>query len=149
MANLRQYFWLFVVLGMVFITTILGIIFFFINKCISKRAKQYKTNSQQNANNEFYTQSSLYHPKHLEEDLPPLPPRNINLPSCPSTTSYDDIATLPDYVKVDEKAASPPPYKSTPTPMQKACPDRDSISTEAYDDVVPPGYESEDYDDVA
>ncbi|KAG9341451.1 hypothetical protein JZ751_019261 [Albula glossodonta] len=66
----------------------------------------------------------------------------------PSTASYEEIAALPDYVKMDEKVA-PPPYQSAAIPVDvEPCPDRASVSTEAYDDVVPPGYDSEDYDDV-
>ncbi|KAJ8394740.1 hypothetical protein AAFF_G00043400 [Aldrovandia affinis] len=148
MALMREYFWLLLVLGMVFVSTLIGLLFLFINKCISRRADNYKTNSQQNASHEFYTDSQ-YHPKQLEEDLPPLPPRNSPiLPSCPKSASYEEMAPLPNYVKVDEKIA-PPPYQSCAIPVPEVCPDNYSVSTEGYDDVVQPGYESEDYDDIA
>ncbi|KAI1903726.1 hypothetical protein AGOR_G00030190 [Albula goreensis] len=148
MDLLRDYFWLLVIVGMVMVSTLICIIFIFINKCISRRAATYKTNTLQNASQAFYAESNHYHPDKLEDDLPPLPPRNTNSPSCPSTASYEEIAALPDYVKMDEKVA-PPPYQSAAIPVDvEPCPDRASVSTEAYDDVVPPGYDSEDYDDV-
>ncbi|KAJ8343030.1 hypothetical protein SKAU_G00329580 [Synaphobranchus kaupii] len=148
MELLREFFWLFVMLGMVIVSIVFGILFFVINKCINRRAEQFKINSQQTSNHEFY-KDSRYHPEQLEEELPPLPARHPYVPSCPSSVSYEDVTNLPDYVKVDEKAA-PPPYQSTTTPVQnELCPDRNSVSTEAYDDVVLPGYESDqDYDDV-
>lgn len=65
-----------------------------------------------------------------------------------ASVDYEDIAPLPEYVKVDEKIA-PPPYQSSAKPVPEGCPDNHSVSTEAYDDVVLPGYESEDYDDIA
>ncbi|KAJ8275828.1 hypothetical protein COCON_G00075800 [Conger conger] len=144
MEFLRQYFWLLIVLGIVFVSILIGLLFIWINNCITRTAEQYTINSQRS---EFYAESSQYHPKQLEEELPPLPARNPSFRSCSSSASYEDIDN-PEYVHVDEKAA-PPPYQSRAAPVQEeACRDRDSVSTEAYDDVVPPGYESEDYDDV-
>ncbi|KAG5844346.1 hypothetical protein ANANG_G00161530 [Anguilla anguilla] len=144
----KAYFWLVIVLGMIFVSMFIGLLFIFINKCISRRAQQFKINAQQSANHGFYAEGSQYHPKQLEEELPPLPARDPSLFSGPTAASYEDVVNLPDYVKVAEEAA-PPPYQSAAAPVQKeACSDRYSVSTEAYDDVVLPGYESEDYDDV-
>ncbi|XP_018597315.1 uncharacterized protein scimp [Scleropages formosus] len=147
MVPLRENFWLFLVIGMVLVSLVIGLIFLLINKCISKRAAQYK-NTFQNSKPQFYTQNSQYHPKHLEEQLPPLPPRNIAAPSSPASASYEDISSVPDYIKVDEKTP-PPPYKQKETPQSMTTSlAHDTTSMDSYDDVISPAYESEDYDDV-
>lgn len=39
MELLREYLWLWVIIGMIFVTVVISIIFFLINKCLSKRGK--------------------------------------------------------------------------------------------------------------
>ncbi|KAK6317240.1 hypothetical protein J4Q44_G00126400 [Coregonus suidteri] len=135
MAPLRE-FLLWVVLGMIFVSLVIGLIFVLINKCISKKAaEQSNTNTPSHTMPECYARSSKYHPKDLEDDLPPLPPRTQFLTSCPETESYENLADLPYNVKVDNKAP-PPPYNHTETVVcQDVCHDCDSIS-EDYDDIV-------------
>eukprot|EP00063_Salmo_salar_P077800 XP_014052635.1 PREDICTED: uncharacterized protein LOC106603452 [Salmo salar] len=134
MALLRE-FLLWVVLGMIFVSLVIGLIFVFINKCISKKAaEQYNRNTPSHTIPESYAQSSKYHPKDLEDDLPPLPPRTQFLTSYPEIESYENLAELPYNVKVDNEAP-PPPYHHTETVVcQDVCHDRDSIS-EDYDDI--------------
>ncbi|XP_070290509.1 uncharacterized protein [Salvelinus sp. IW2-2015] len=94
-------------------------------------AEQYNTNRPSHTIPESYAQSSKYHPKDLEEDLPPLPPRTQFLTSYPEIESYENLAELPYNVKVDNEA--PPPYHHTETEVcQDVC--HDSIS-EDYDDI--------------
>ncbi|KAL4660583.1 SLP adapter and CSK-interacting membrane protein [Arapaima gigas] len=153
MDLLRRNFWLFLIIGMVLVCLIIGLIFLLINKCISKTAAIYKTNFQENSKPLFYTQNSQYHPKHLEEELPPLPPRNIVPPSRPESANYEDIPNVPDYIKVDEKTPTPPPppppYMQKETPLcTRMAQTNDTASMDSYDDVLTPAYESEDYDDI-
>lgn len=42
MEPLRHLFWLWVVLGMIFVSMVIGLIFFLINKCISKKGKYFQ-----------------------------------------------------------------------------------------------------------
>ncbi|XP_048873619.1 SLP adapter and CSK-interacting membrane protein-like [Brienomyrus brachyistius] len=145
--HLRPFYWLFLVAGMLLVSLIIGCIFLCINKYISRKAKEYKPNFPQNSTPQFYTQNSKYHPHHIEEDLPPLPPRNINLQ--PSFPSYEEISVPPDYIKVVEETPPPPPYQhQEPVERVKERPASDGASMDSYDDVVAPGYVSEDYDDV-
>ncbi|XP_071023555.1 uncharacterized protein [Oncorhynchus clarkii lewisi] len=142
MALLRE-FLLWVVLGMIFVSLVIGLIFVFINKCISKKAaEQYNTNRPSHTIPESYAQflpmlsplsrSSKYHPKDLENDLPPLPPRTQFLTSYPEIKNCENLAELPYNVKVDNEAP-PPPYHHTETEVcQDVC--HDSIS-EDYDDI--------------
>ncbi|CAB1352423.1 unnamed protein product, partial [Coregonus sp. 'balchen'] len=147
MEPLREHFWLWVILGMIFVSLVISLIFILINKCISKKAaEQYNTNTSSHTTPEFYAQSSKYHPKDLEDDLPPLPPRTQFLTSCPKTESYENLAELPDYVKVDDKAP-PPLYHHTDTLVcQDVSHDHDGIS-EDYDNIGA-DCQSEDYDDL-
>ncbi|KAG2459462.1 NUP88 protein, partial [Polypterus senegalus] len=64
-------------------------------------------------------ESSQYHPKKLEDELPPLPPRDPSLPK---------VKTKEDKLKMDSK--------------------NNNTDSEDYDDVAVPGWVSEDYDDV-
>ncbi|XP_021479360.2 uncharacterized protein LOC110537557 [Oncorhynchus mykiss] len=144
MEPLRHLFWLWVVLGMIFVSMVIGLIFFLINKCISKKAaEQYNTNTPSHTTPQYYAQSSKYHLKDLEDDLPPLPPRTQFLTSCPKTESYENLVGLPDYVKVDDNAP-PPPYHHTETLV---CKDNDSLP-EDYDDIGADCQIEEDYDDL-
>ncbi|KAM6970047.1 uncharacterized protein scimp [Aplochiton taeniatus] len=141
MGSLREYFWLLVIIGMIFVSVAIGITFFFVNKCIIKKADENETIS-----NNTYSRNNKYHPKDIEEDLPPLPPRTQ---FSTEAQSYENLAEQLDYVKVDED--QPPPYQSiVPEACKDVCHDRDSVSTEAYDDigVDDNGQEEEDYDDI-
>ncbi|XP_069040387.1 uncharacterized protein [Lepisosteus oculatus] len=162
MELLRSYFWLWVTLGMVFVSIFLCFLFFLINKCIAKKEPTFfKPDPQPN---NYYARSSQYHPKDLGEELPPLPPRVLDFPSCPSAVSHfsdcsmekvtkcpEDTEKVPDYVKV---VATPPLTErkevavamAVPVPVPPCAPE--CQDSEEYDDVVSPGYVSEDYDDV-
>lgn len=125
---------------MIFVSVVIGIIFLFINRCIIRKADGNETKS-----NDTYVKSNKYHPKDIEEDLPPLPPRTQFFTEA---QSYENLADQLDYVKVDEDL--PQPYEYTvPEACTDVCHDRDSVSTEAYDDIgVDDGQGEEDYDDV-
>ncbi|KAL0994476.1 hypothetical protein UPYG_G00122720 [Umbra pygmaea] len=143
----KRYIWLWVVLGIIFFFSfVISLIFFFINKCISKKASEhYNKYTPNQTTPELYAQSSKYHPKDPEGDLPPLPPRTQFLPSSPEK-SYENLAELPDYVQVNDKA--PPPYHYTETQVnQDVCRNCDSMS-EDYDDIGEDCPSEEDYDDV-
>nr|XP_046161677.1 uncharacterized protein LOC123999712 isoform X3 [Oncorhynchus gorbuscha] len=97
MEPLRDLFWLWVVLGMIFVSMVIGLIFILINQCISKKAaEQYNTNTPSRTTPQYYAQSSKYHLKDLEDDLPPLPPRTQFLTSCPKTLVCKDNDGIPE-----------------------------------------------------
>lgn len=62
---------------------------------------------------------------------------------------YEQVDNLPDYLKMEEDESPQATHDQPHTPKSKEAQDQDTLSTEAYDDVMaPPGYDSEDYDDV-
>ncbi|XP_071761319.1 uncharacterized protein scimp [Centroberyx gerrardi] len=142
MDLLRKYIWLWVIIGIIFVSLVICLIFILINKCLSEDAES-RTLRPHNGH-EYYTQSSKYHPKDLGEDVPPLPPRTQFLTA--EAQSYENLAELPDYVKVEDEVMLPPP-----PPYQYSAPaadcSADNVSTEDYDDIGAEEGE-EDYDDV-
>ncbi|XP_041092535.1 uncharacterized protein LOC121305074 [Polyodon spathula] len=74
MALLRQYFWLWLALGIGFVSLILGLLLTLLCWCIFKRGQvDY---SLENSTSEYKFKVRDHHP-----ELPPLPPRNIVYPA--------------------------------------------------------------------
>lgn len=146
LPGFRELYWLWIVIGMVLSSLVTAVVFLLIKKCFWK-AEKYETNSRSEANN-FYADSRPYHTKDIEDDVPPLPPRDM-FDSTESVNQYEQVDSLPDYLKVeDEKPAVMHQVAVTEKAKEAYNIDQDA-SSEAYDDVVaPPGYDSEDYDDV-
>lgn len=62
---------------------------------------------------------------------------------------YDQVDSLPEYLKVVEDGNSQATYDQPETSKSKEALEDQDGPTEDYDDVMPPpGYDSEDYDDV-
>ncbi|XP_046873451.1 SLP adapter and CSK-interacting membrane protein-like [Hypomesus transpacificus] len=151
MDLLREYFWLWIIIGMIFVSVVIGLTFYFINRWISKKAEVFRTNSPDHPSNspEFYVQNNSYHPRDIENDLPPLPPRT-QFKTCPEADCYENLAEPPDYVSLDDQIVPPPYIKNL---SQECCYDKHSVSSEDYDDIgkndCNEGRQSEeDYDDV-
>lgn len=141
-----------IIIGVLFFTLVISLIFLLINKCISNKVDQYQTKSHQKQP-EFHAKSSFYHPNNLEEDLPPLPPRT-QFETCPEAESYESLDEAPDYVTINDEVVVSPPYshtmKSRDLDMNY---DRHSVYSEDYDDVgkyddKERDQSEEDYDDV-
>ncbi|XP_067113621.1 SLP adapter and CSK-interacting membrane protein-like [Osmerus mordax] len=155
MDQLREYFWLWIIIGMVFVSVAIGLTFYFINMWISKKADVFQTNSPPDHTSnspKFYVQNNSYHPKDIEEDLPPLPPRT-QFETCPEADSYENLAEPPDYVSLDDQIVPPPYIEQFTAVSQESCYDKHSVSSEDYDDIgkndCTEGRQSEeDYDDV-
>ncbi|XP_013764305.1 ring-infected erythrocyte surface antigen isoform X1 [Pundamilia nyererei] len=89
MAFIRKYLWLWVVVGMVFVSVVISIIFMFICKCISRKRGQHKIHNVKNEFN-FKTESNKYQQRNIETGTPPLPPRTQFLMA--EAQSYENLA---------------------------------------------------------
>ncbi|XP_042074226.1 ring-infected erythrocyte surface antigen isoform X3 [Haplochromis burtoni] len=89
MAFIRKYLWLWVVIGMVFVSVVISIIFMFICKCISRKRGQHKIHNVKNEFN-FKTESNKYQQRNIETGTPPLPPRTQFL--LAEAQSYENLA---------------------------------------------------------
>ncbi|XP_004551240.3 uncharacterized protein scimp [Maylandia zebra] len=89
MAFIRKYLWLWVVVGMVFVSVVISIIFMFICKCISRKRGQHKIPTVKNEFN-FKTESNKYQQRNIETGTPPLPPRTQFLMA--EAQSYENLA---------------------------------------------------------
>ncbi|XP_069574916.1 uncharacterized protein [Brachyistius frenatus] len=70
MSLLRKYIWLWVIVGMIFVSGIISLIFILINKCLSRRGKLRLLQLQRS---DIKTESNKYQQTSCE--TPPLPPR--------------------------------------------------------------------------
>lgn len=147
MAFLRELYWLWIVVGMVLSSLVIAVVFIIINKCISWKAGNDQTHSSPQTGN-FYADSQPYHTRDIENDVPPLPPRDM-FESSESVNQYEPVDSLPEYLKVVEDGNSQATYDQPETSKSKEALEDQDGPTEDYDDVMPPpGYDSEDYDDV-
>ncbi|XP_005458314.1 uncharacterized protein LOC102083076 isoform X1 [Oreochromis niloticus] len=88
MPFIRKYLWLWVVVGMVFVSVVISIIFLFICKCVSRKGK-HKINHLKKEFN-FKTESNKYQERSIETGTPPLPPRTQFLMA--EAQSYENLA---------------------------------------------------------
>ncbi|KAF3705818.1 hypothetical protein EXN66_Car021509 [Channa argus] len=91
MGYLRKFLWLWVILGMIFVTVVISLVFFFINLCISRRGKHRILQLQKPSS--FNVESNKYQER--EPSIPPLPPRTQFLTA--EAQSYENLAEVPDY----------------------------------------------------
>ncbi|XP_029030433.1 probable serine/threonine-protein kinase kinX [Betta splendens] len=93
----RKYLWLLIILGMIFVTVVISIIFILINKCLSKKGKhriaqlQKRTVSPVESNK--YQETNLWNT--LTPGTPPLPPRTQFLTAA--AQSYENLAETPGF----------------------------------------------------
>ncbi|KAL3970647.1 apoptosis regulatory protein Siva [Sarotherodon galilaeus] len=88
MAFIREYLWLWVVVGMVFVSVVISIIFLFICKCMSRKGKHEINHLKKEFN--FKTESNKYQERSIETGTPPLPPRTQFLMA--EAQSYENLA---------------------------------------------------------
>ncbi|CAM4535878.1 hypothetical protein PO909_025292 [Leuciscus waleckii] len=150
----RNNFWTVLLLAIFLVSLVIVLIFIFINICISKRASWYSTQAKPNHYDGTHLKQQdkqVYH-INLENEKPPLPPRDQFMSTDSVDQGYEDVEPVPDYVVVEE-STSPAPQQPIFTPhyttVEKKSQDQDQDS-EDYDDVeIPANLDSDDYDDVA
>lgn len=89
MALLRKYFWVLVILGMVFVSLVVSLIFLVINKCISRKAGRLQL-SQLQESSDVRIKSNKYQATQPGSKTPPLPPRTQFLGA--EAQSYENLA---------------------------------------------------------
>ncbi|XP_032433132.1 uncharacterized protein scimp [Xiphophorus hellerii] len=89
MALLRKYIWVIVILGMVFVSLVISLIFVLINKCISRKAGKHRI-LQLQERPDFKIESNKYQLTQSGTDTPPLPPRTQFL--IAEALSYENLA---------------------------------------------------------
>ncbi|XP_020564817.1 protein bfr2 [Oryzias latipes] len=108
MKTLRQNIWLLVVVGMIFVSVVISLIFIIINICISRRGKQTFVPLQRRSDSKL--KSNKYQEINVFQGTPPLPPRTQFL--LAEAQSYENLAkgtedeeSLGNY----EESVDPPP----------------------------------------
>ncbi|KAA0716404.1 hypothetical protein E1301_Tti009351 [Triplophysa tibetana] len=102
------------------------------------------------ANDSFhYRENQVFH-KNIENEKPPLPPRDQFQSMDSVDQGYEHVEPLPDYVVVEESAPTEPQQPFTPQYATVETKSQDGVSVEEdYDDVeMPSNNDSEDYDEV-
>ncbi|XP_043996868.1 uncharacterized protein LOC122845003 [Gambusia affinis] len=89
MALLRKYIWVLVILGMVFVSVVISLIFILINKCISRKAGKHRI-LQLQERPEVKIESNKYQLTQSGNNTPPLPPRTQFLTAV--AQSYENLA---------------------------------------------------------
>ncbi|XP_008426759.1 uncharacterized protein scimp [Poecilia reticulata] len=89
MALLRKYIWVLVILGMVFVSLVISLIFILINKCISRKGGKHRILQHQEKPN-VKIESNKYQLTQPVTDTPPLPPRTQFLTA--EAQSYENLA---------------------------------------------------------
>ncbi|KAM9846279.1 uncharacterized protein scimp [Aulostomus maculatus] len=160
MTVLRDYFWLWVICGMLLVSLVISLIFYFINRFLSQEDKHRIAHL--NKGSFFHVQENKYMERNTEAENPRLPSRvqflaaqsyeNLAegpdylqaLADPPNYVHSQSLGEQPDYVKVEDEE-EPPPLAS---PYQPPDPPADE-SGEDYDDIDQDENQAEeDYDDV-
>ncbi|XP_045896445.1 zinc finger protein 768-like [Micropterus dolomieu] len=120
MALLRKYIWLLVILGMIFVSVVISLIFFLINKCISRQGKHRISNLHKRSY--FNINSNKYQETTLKADVPPLPPRTQFLTA--EAQSYENLAEAPEYEQsTADYEQSTPDYVQSMPDYEQSTPD--------------------------
>ncbi|XP_041864717.1 protein clarinet-like [Melanotaenia boesemani] len=105
MDLLRRYIWVLVIVGVIFVSTVIVLIFLIINRCISRRGKFRMSQLQRRSDNK--TESNKYQERNLDTKTPPLPPRTQFLTA--EAQSYENLAegsdgehSVADYEQIDD-----------------------------------------------
>ncbi|TDH05170.1 hypothetical protein EPR50_G00140670 [Perca flavescens] len=93
MDYLHKYRWLWIIIGVIFASGMVIIIFIFINKCISRRGK-HRISQLQRRSSDFTVESNKYQERSLQINTPPLPPRTQFLTA--EAQSYENLAEVPE-----------------------------------------------------
>ncbi|XP_012719745.1 uncharacterized protein LOC105927523 [Fundulus heteroclitus] len=88
MALLRKYIWVLVILGMIFVSLVISLIFILINRCIFKKGKRQVLNLQ--GRSDVKVESNKYQMRQVDSGTPPLPPRTQFLTA--GAQSYENLA---------------------------------------------------------
>ncbi|KAM9728559.1 uncharacterized protein scimp isoform 1-T2 [Menidia menidia] len=103
MVLLRQYLWALVILGMIFVSVVISLIFLLVNKCISRKEKKRVFHLQ--GRSDIKVESNKYHERNLDSEVPPLPPRTQFLTE--GAQSYENLSDEHDYEEcADQKPDS-------------------------------------------
>ncbi|KAM3601201.1 uncharacterized protein V6R79_008898 [Siganus canaliculatus] len=155
---LRKYLWLWVLLGMVFVSLVISLIFLIINKCLLRRGKHRISNLHRRSKTAL---SNKYQEANIKAGIPPLPPRtqfltaeaqsyeNLterNLPSSPGYAggthdhaggTHDHAGDSHDYEKEthDYEQATSDYEQATPDYVQ-ATPDYEQATSD-YEQATP------------
>ncbi|KAK2828405.1 hypothetical protein Q5P01_019439 [Channa striata] len=124
MDILRKFIWLWVIIGMIFVSVMIGLIFILINKCISRRGKHRLSQIQKPSS--FSVESNKYQER--ESSIPPLPPRTQFLTA--EAQSYENLAEIPDY----EQAL--PEYEENVNDYEQALPEYEE-NVNDYEQALP------------
>ncbi|KAI7813545.1 SLP adapter and CSK-interacting membrane protein-like [Triplophysa rosa] len=152
MESLRSYFWAILLLAIIALSLVIIMIFIIINVCISKKVTSYHTQTKSNNYSDIKLKNQdnpVFH-KNVENEKPPLPPRDQFQSMDSVDQGYEHVEPLPDYVVVEESAPAEPQQPFTPQYATVETKSQDGVSVEEdYDDVeMPANYDSEDYDEV-
>ncbi|RVE64202.1 hypothetical protein OJAV_G00143660 [Oryzias javanicus] len=108
MDPLRQNIWLLVVVGMIFVSVVISLIFILINICISRKGKKRFVPLQKRPDSRL--KSNTYKERTLNVSTPPLPPRTQFL--LAEAQSYENLAEAPEDEESlgnYEECVDPPP----------------------------------------
>ncbi|GAA6233511.1 uncharacterized protein LOC117955920 isoform X2 [Lates japonicus] len=89
----RRYMWVWVIVGVIFVSVVISLIFLLINKCISRGGKHRI--SQLERGSLFTVKSNTYQERNLDDNSPPLPPRTQFLTA--EAQSYENLAEVPEH----------------------------------------------------
>ncbi|XP_034746600.1 chromosomal replication initiator protein DnaA-like isoform X1 [Etheostoma cragini] len=134
MDYLRKYLWLWVIIAVIFACGIISIIFFFINKCISRRGK-HRISQLQRRSPDFTVESNKYQETGLKINTPPLPPRTQFLTA--ESQSYENLAEVPECQNI-------PDYEEDNHDYEEAVPDYEQDKHD-YEQAMP-DYEQDKHD---
>ncbi|XP_040908065.1 acidic leucine-rich nuclear phosphoprotein 32-related protein 1-like [Toxotes jaculatrix] len=155
MGLLRKYLWLWVIVGTIFLSVLICLIFLLINKCISRSGKHRISELQKRA--VFSVESNKYQERNLGTSTPPLPPRTQFLTA--EAQSYENLAeapeleqsaddyeqALPDYEGVeDERDHAPSDYEEVEDGQDQAPDPSDYEEFKDEQDQDLPDYEEVD-----
>ncbi|XP_034539167.1 uncharacterized protein LOC117812490 [Notolabrus celidotus] len=111
-----------VIIGMIFVSVVISVIFILINKCISKRGKHKITNPSLQKGTAFKVSSNKYQETNLKGNIPSLPPRTQFLTA--EAQSYENLAEVPNYEQsMPEYEQSGPDYEQSKPDYVQSMPD--------------------------
>ncbi|XP_060912356.1 uncharacterized protein wu:fb97g03 isoform X2 [Labrus mixtus] len=136
MDALLKYKLLWVIIGMIFVSVVISVIFILINWCISRRAgRRFMSPHLLNKRSDDTNSSNRYQEGNFKAITPPLPPRTQF--NTAEAQSYENLAEVPDYVQtVPDYEQDKPDYVQSIPDYVQSIPDYEQ-SVPDYEQSVP------------
>ncbi|XP_065819358.1 protein P200 isoform X1 [Labrus bergylta] len=136
MDALRKNMWIWVIVGMIFVSVVISVIFILINRCISRRARRrFMSPHLLNRRSDDTNSSNKYQERNFKAITPPLPPRTQF--NTAEAQSYENLAEVPDYVQtVPDYEQDKPDYVQAVSDYEQSMPDYEQ-SVPDYEQSVP------------